>query len=241
MPENETGTLYGVGLGPGDPELLTLKARRVIGQAAVIFTPMASPGAESYALKIIAGFIDESRQEIVPLLFPMTRDAARLKDSREAAAAEIYRHLRGGRDGAFITEGDPMLYSTFSYVLDIFAASYPEVDIEVVPGITSMTAAAAALKKPLTRQGDILTIYPAGYDDNRLEQVLDASDTVAIYKTYRDKERILALLEEKGLAGRTVFAANVGRPGERLAKNLTDIAGEDIDYFSLLIVEQSET
>ena len=151
------------------------------------------------------------------------------------------RGVAGGRDGAFITEGDPMLYSTFSYVLDYFAAMYPAVNIEIIPVITSVTAAAAALKQPLTRQGDILTIYPAGYDDRRLEQVLACSDTVAIYKTYRNKERILAVLAEKGLAGRAVFAADIGRPGQKLVKDLAEIAGEDIGYFSLLIVPSANT
>jgi precorrin-2/cobalt-factor-2 C20-methyltransferase len=238
MPECKTGKLYGVGLGPGDPELLTMKAHRILSRAAVIFAPVASREKDSYALKIIAELAAGPGREIVRQVFPMTRDETKLKASRKLAGEEIWQRLAGGKDCAFITEGDPMLYSTFTYVLEYFNAHHPEVEIEIIPGITSATAAAASLKIPLAKQGESLAIYPVGYDDSRLEQVLDNIDTVALYKTFRDKDRVLEILRRKGLADSTVFAANVSRPEERLVTDMAEIESDDIDYFSLLIVNK---
>ena len=122
------GRFYGVGVGPGDPELLTLKALRILQEVPLICTPRSVTSAESYAFDIVRGFLDEQKQEIIRIPFPVD-DEAGAAEVWHNAAATIEGHLSQGKDVAFITEGDPMLYSTFSYVLDRITSRYPDVTV----------------------------------------------------------------------------------------------------------------
>jgi len=238
MSTTETGTLYGVGLGPGDPELLTLKARRILGAVPVIFAPMASQEKGSYALKIISDFVKEPKQRIIKQIFPMTRDEEKLNEFWHRSGEEIWEHLSRGKDGAFITEGDPMIYSTFCYILEYFEDNHPEVPIEIIPGISSVLATAARARIPLTKEGQTLAIYPVGYDDNRLERILDDFDAIALYKTYHAKDRILDILKKKGLHNSAVFAEKVSSPEERIITDIEQLSRDDINYFSLIIISK---
>jgi precorrin-2/cobalt-factor-2 C20-methyltransferase len=234
----KTGTLYGVGLGPGDPELLTLKAARVLSTVAVVFAPTAREDKQSYALEIIEGLERRPDQIVVKQVFPMTKDADVLNRSWRLACQEIREHLNQGRDCAFITEGDPMIYSTFSYVLEYFEKFYPEINVEVIPGISCFNATAARARVPLCKEGQKLAIYPVGYDDRDLGQVLDEFDTVALYKTYRAKDRILDIIKPHCAETGVVFAEKVTRPDERIIKDMRLIEMEDMGYFSMLLLHR---
>ena len=234
----KTGTLYGVGLGPGDPELLTLKAARVLSEVAVIFTPTTKAEKESYALAIIDNLERREDQVIVKQIFPMTKDNDELNLFWHRACREIRAHLVQGKDCAFITEGDPMIYSTFAYVLEYFERNYPEIKIEVIPGISSFNATAARACVPLCKEGQKLAIYPVGYDDSDLERILDEFDTVALYKTYRAKDRILDILKARGLETQVVFAEKVSSPDERIVKDIRQLKSQDIGYLSLLVMHK---
>ena len=234
----KTGTLYGVGLGPGDPELLTLKAARVLSEVAMIFTPTARAEKESYALAIIEHLDRRPDQVIVKQVFPMTKDPDELNRFWHRACREILENLTQGKDCAFITEGDPMIYSTFAYVLEYFEQNHPEIEIEIIPGISSFNATAARAHVPLCKEGQKLAIYPVGYDDSDLERILDEFDAVALYKTFRAKDRILDIFKARGLERQVVFAEKVTSPDERIVKDLRQLKSQDIGYLSLLIMHK---
>ena len=141
------GCLYGVGVGPGDPELLTRKALRILQQVPVICTPQSETSNESYALEIVSEFLDRAKQEILRLTFP-TDDAEGAAGVWRRGAEIIAEKLLAGQDVAFITEGDPMLYSTFAYVLEGITSAHPSISVEIVPGVSSVMAAAASAAIP---------------------------------------------------------------------------------------------
>ena len=150
-----TGTLYGIGVGPGDPELMTLKAHRLISTARVVAYPAPDDG-DSFARQIAAATIPEDAEEI-PMIVPMRVDRFPAQEVYAGAAERIAGHLELGTDVAVLCEGDPFFYSSFMYLFARLAKRFP---VEIVPGVTSLTACAAALKRPLTSRNDVLTVLP---------------------------------------------------------------------------------
>lgn len=233
MTDNSPGRLYGVGVGPGDPELLTVKAARVLADAPVVFAPQAAGSADSLALSAARRYIDESRQRLIYASFVMGGTS----DGVWAEAAErIARHLLDGADVAFLTQGDPMLYGSFMYVMQKVQAAHPQIPIEVVPGVTSITAAAAAAKLPLVSHGERLAVLPAMYGIDDLRAVLAAYDTVVLMKVNRRALAAVAALESEGALSRCVFARRATTPRELIAFSLRELDPEDVDYFSMLIL-----
>lgn len=233
MAHNSPGRLYGVGVGPGDPELLTVKAARVLADAPVVFAPQAAGSADSLALSVARRYIDESRQRLIYASFVMGGTS----DGVWAEAAErIARHLLDGADVAFLTQGDPMLYGSFMYVMQKVRAAHPHIPIEVVPGVTSITAAAAAAKLPLVSHGERLAVLPAMYGIDDLRAVLAAYDTVVLMKVNRRALAAAAALESEGALSRCVFARRATTPRELIAFSLRELDPKDVDYFSMLIL-----
>ncbi len=233
----QTGRLYGVGVGPGDPELLTVKAQRVLQSVPVIWVPQAGISAESYAYSIVKGIIDEERQEVVRAKFPTNDEEAAL-DVWRGAARDLAVHLEAGRDVAFITEGDPMLYSTFAYVLETIQEEYPHLPVEVIPGVSSVMAAAASAAAPLVHHGQRLAILPAVYGIDDLREAIALYDTIVLMKVNRTLLDALANLERLGLAGRTIYVRRATTERERVVRNIQELSAEDLDYFSLLIIRR---
>ncbi len=231
--------IYAVGVGPGDPELLTRKAERIIREVPVICAPTGAADAASYALSIVEPFIDRSRQEVLVQVFPMKKDQAGLGAFWEAAAARVAERVRAGQDVAFITIGDPFLYSTFLYLYRIFQECYPEIPVEVVPGISSINAAAAAAGVPLGMTADRIAILPATYEDDELRRTFAAFDTVILMKVHRVFDRVYALLRESGLEKHAVFVRRVGSGDEEVVSALDTLVGKPLDYLSLLIVTKN--
>jgi precorrin-2/cobalt-factor-2 C20-methyltransferase len=231
--------LYAVGVGPGDPELLTRKAERILRSVPVICAPTGAADAGSVALAIVEPFLDRSRQEVLTRVFPMKKDEAELLPFWEETAAEVARRVRAGQDVAFITIGDPLLYSTFLYLYRIFRGQYPEIRIEIVPGITSVGAASAAAGVPLGISADRLAILPATYEEAQLRQTLLDFDTVVLMKVSRVFDRVYGLLRELGLEKNGVFVRRVGSSEEEVVTDLASLVGRKLDYLSLLIVRKS--
>jgi precorrin-2/cobalt-factor-2 C20-methyltransferase len=231
--------LYAVGVGPGDPELLTRKAERILRSVPVICAPTGAADAGSVALAIVEPFLDRSRQEVLTRVFPMKKDEAELLPFWEETAAEVARRVRAGQDVAFITIGDPLLYSTFLYLYRIFRGQYPEIKIEIVPGITSVGAASAAAGVPLGISADRLAILPATYEEAQLRQTLLDFDTVVLMKVSRVFDRVYGLLRELGLEKNGVFVRRVGSSEEEVVTDLASLVGRKLDYLSLLIVRKS--
>jgi precorrin-2/cobalt-factor-2 C20-methyltransferase len=229
--------IYAVGVGPGDPELLTRKAERILREVPVICAPTANPADSSYALSIVEQFLDRNRQEVIVQVFPMRKDQSGLEEFWEEAAAEVAERVRQGSDVAFITIGDPFLYSTFLYIYRIFRERYPDIPVEVVPGISSVSAAAIAAGMPLGLASERIAIIPAAFEED-LRRTLGEFDTVVLMKVSRVYDGIYALLQELGLERNGAFISRVGSPEEEVVFDLGSLVGRKLDYLSLLIVKK---
>ena len=234
----EPGRFFGVGVGPGDPELLTLKAQRILSQVHVVFVPQTGPGEDSFAYSIVKGLLDRSKQKVVPLIFPMTKDEDKLGDAWNSAADQIWRTVKEGRDCALITEGDPFLYSTFIYIYEIVRERHPEVRLEVVPGISSVFAAASRAGQPLGTGGDSVAILSSFSGANKIRETLESFDTVVVTKIDRSFDSLLKVLEESGLAERAIWVKRCTTGQEEIVRDIRQLKGRKLDYFSLLIVRK---
>lgn len=232
-----TGVLYGVGVGPGAPDLLTLRAARTIRAVPVVCAPRRTASAESYALAVVRDLLDPTRQELVELTFPMARDPNLVRRARDEAVARVGAILSTGRDVAFITEGDPLLYSTFIHLYRRLRAASPPVRVEIVPGVTSVTAAAAVAGLPLADGTEPLAVVPATCSYERLRAALRDFDTVALLKVSPVFDRVLDLLEELNLVESAVYVSRAGTPEQRVEADVRALRGQPLDYLSLILVK----
>lgn len=227
-----SGTLYGLGVGPGDPDLLTVKAARVLAACPVVAYPAPERG-ESLARRIAGphlrgGQIEIAiRMELSPARFPAP-------EVYDAAAAEIGAHLAAGRDVAVLCLGDPLLYGSFMYLFARLAGAHR---IEIVPGVASPMASAAALGLPLAARNDALAIIPAQLPDERIATCLAASDVSAIIKLGRHFPRVRTLLGRLGLAEHAHYIEHATMADQRIVP-LAAIDPASVPYFSLLIVRR---
>ena len=230
--------IYAIGVGPGDPELLTRKAERILRSVPVICTPTAGPADSSYALSIIEPLLDLKRQEVIIQVFPMRKDQAGLDEFWETAAAGVAERVRRGSDVAFITIGDPFIYSTFLYIYRILREKYPDIPVEVVPGVSSINAAAIAAGFPLGQASERIAIIPATFQEKDLLKILSDFDTVVLMKVSRVFDGIYALLKELGLEKKCAFISRVGTAEEEVVFDLESLLGRKLDYLSMLIVKK---
>lgn len=232
------GRFYGIGVGPGSPGLLTLKAVDLLQRILVIFVPVRVHGESSSALEIISPFLDG--QEVRELVFPMTRDIKELKKGWELAAEEVHTVLDEGKDAAFITLGDSVLYSTYTYLLDALLKLEPDLAVETIPGITSFSAAAALSNRALTCGQDALAVVPATRGMEFLKVVLDNFENVVLLKVAPVLDDVLDLLKELGHLDDAVFISRCGMPGQVMLDNLALSREIPRDYFSLILVGKVE-
>ncbi len=237
---HRSGTLYGVGVGPGAPDLLTLRAEQLLRTSPVICLPASAHG-QSYAGSIIEHLLDRERQEVLQVQFPMQRDPALALAAREQAAAKVLERVHEGLDVAFATEGDPLLYSTFGYLLEAVKRCSPEIAVEVVPGVTSITAAAASASFPLAAWDERIAIIPAAHSlgqaaSGDLRQMLRLFDTVVLLKVHTVFDALLDVLEEADLAQHAVLIRRCSTDREEIVYDLARLRKQKLDYFSLVIV-----
>ncbi|MFA7535974.1 MAG: precorrin-2 C(20)-methyltransferase, partial [Desulfuromonadales bacterium] len=231
-----SGRLIAVGVGPGDPELITLKGARLIREADVVIAPVGDNSTASVAHGIIDGLVDPRRQQLLTRVFPMKKELAEMRPFWEAAAVEVAGLLAQGKTVVFATLGDPFLYSTFLYFHQVFAERFPGAAVEVVPGISSIHAAAAVAGRPLGLGADRIAILPATFEQDRLRQTLREFDTVVLMKVHRVFDQVRNLLRELGRLENAVYVRRVGLPGETVIRDLDQIQVEDLDYLSLVLV-----
>jgi precorrin-2/cobalt-factor-2 C20-methyltransferase len=230
-------TVYAVGVGPGDPELLTRKAERILRSVDVILAPVSNPSEASVALGTIREFIDEGRQNVIVHQFPMTSDKARLIPAWQEAAALIASHAAAGRSVAFITIGDPLFYSTFIYLLRILREQWPHLPIEIIPGISSITAAAAAAALPLVEGDEKMVVIPATAGIEQIKAALTNYETIALLKVKPLYTEIIELLRTTGREQRTLFVERVGSSRQKVLTDFSEIAAHAPDYLSLMIIK----
>lgn len=238
-------TLSIVGVGPGDPGLLTLKALRALQQCPVIATPSARHG-HSTALSIVAQALlpDElAGKEIVELYFPMKKihlgqePDLEVKRAWEDAAARILAELDQGRDVVFPTLGDPAIYSTGYYLYATLLEMRPDVDVCFVPGIAAMSSCSASLRMPVCLGDDMLAVIPATFNDSRLRHVLENFDTIVLMKVHRVMSKVIALLQELNLLDKAVLMERAGMEDERIFYDLGQVP-VNVHYFSTIIVRK---
>lgn len=224
-----TATLYGVGLGPGDPDLITLKAARLIAAAKVVAYP-ALPGTHSLARAIAAGLIPEGVPELV-VEVPMTQARAPAQAAYDTGAARIAEALDAGHDVVMLCEGDPLFYGSFMY---IHARLSPRYKVEVIPGVTSVSAASACAGLPLAARNEVTAVIPAPLDDATLRKRMESADSFAILKLGRHIGRVRALLDDLGLADRARYVERATLAAECILP-LAE-APDPAPYFSLILV-----
>lgn len=224
-----SGTLYGVGLGPGAPDLMTLRAARLIEGATVIAYPTLA-GAASFARSIAADLIPANAEEIV-MDIPMTVERGPAQAAYDAGATRIAAALDQGRDVVVLCEGDPFFYGSFMY---LFARLAPRYRVEVVPGITSVSAAAAAAGRPLVARNERLTVLPGPLPEAELRALIDGAEALVIMKIGRHLPKIRGVIDSLGLTDRATYVERATL-GDQVILPLRD-APETAPYFSLILL-----
>lgn len=227
-----TGTLYGLGIGPGDPELITLKALRLLKAAPVLAYPAPEQG-DSLARAIVAGHLPGGQTEIV-LRMPMVAARFPAQEVYDWAAGEIGGHLAEGRDVAALCEGDPFFYGSFMYLFGRVAERFP---VEVVPGVSSLTACAAVLGAPLAARNDVLTVVPAPLEESVLAERLRDVEAAAVIKVGRHLQKVRRVLRELDLLDHARYVERATL-GEQRILPLDSLEEATAPYFSMILIHR---
>lgn len=231
------GTLYGVGVGPGDPELLTVKAFRVLKESEVIAYPKKRSRAMSYAHQIVNTYINEQEKEMLGLVFPMTKDRSILEREWSNAVEKIWKKLSEGKDVAFVTEGDPFLYSTFIHMMRLVKERHPEVEIQAIPGISSINGAASRLGIPLADGDECIAIVPARDDYDEMKRMIQENDCVVFMKVAKVMDLMLSILRELDLIDKASVVTKVTSK-EEIIWNVEELNDVDLEYLTLMVVRK---
>jgi precorrin-2/cobalt-factor-2 C20-methyltransferase len=250
------GTLHVIGVGPGDPELLTLKAVRIIKDTEVLCVPKGREEGTSLAMSIVEKAVSLDGKEIVEAHFPMRKTVSQNKEQRAKSkeqrtknedkelhekwsetAENIVSRLNKGKDVAFLTLGDPTIYSTFFYLHDKLLGLCPELNIVIVPGVSSINASAARANISLGLGNEKIAVLPANYLDS-LEETLQAFDTVVLMKVNKVLDDIISLLSEMDLINNAVCISRAGMDDEQIFNDIRVINKEELHYFSMIIVRK---
>jgi len=227
------GKLYGIGIGPGDPELLTLKAVRILGSVDVIAVPESRTEKGSFALKIVSRYLKDNAEKVT-LTFPMIKDEKKKLEYRAQNAKKIMEFIDKRKDVAFLTIGDPMLYSTYIYLFENLKDA--GIEIETVPGISAFSAIASAINLPLAKQNQNLAVVSMSTDTD-INALLDKFDNLIIMKASVDSIRLADILKEcKGLD--ITIASKIGTSEESISYDCNDLYG-DLPYLTTVIVKRN--
>ena len=225
------GIFYGIGVGPGDPELLTVKAINAIKKTDVFIAPKTEKRSESLALSIAEPYI-KTDSEIIYQTFPMIRDFADSPEVFEKNRDEILPLLNAGKNVAFLTLGDPMFFSTYIYIFNLLKNC--NVKIETIPGISSFSAIAAKTGKPLAYGNDILAVIPATADPKKISDALKTADSSVLIKVYKNFDEMVNILEETGMAKNSVLVSRLGLEGEKIIEDISAHKSEKLNYLSTI-------
>jgi precorrin-2/cobalt-factor-2 C20-methyltransferase len=235
-------TFYIIGTGPGDPELITVKALRTMEKCVTLVAPKAKVNGDSTALGIVKGLMNLDSKKVLEVCFPMHKvqngkSTQEVETAWQEAAHLILDHLKDG-DVAFPTLGDPAVYSTGFYVYATLKEMAPDMEIKIIPGITAMSCCSATGNQPLCLGGEILTVVPATFDDQRLRQIITSCDSVVLMKVHNVIPRLLALLDELNLTDKAVCYEQCGMAGQQVHDDLRTVANQDLHYFSTIIIRK---
>ncbi|MBF0777638.1 cobalt-factor II C(20)-methyltransferase [Streptococcus cuniculi] len=227
---------YGIGIGPGDSELVTVKASRLLNDLDIIYTPEAKKRTKSLALSIAETYLNE-HLEIKQRHFPMIASLEEKKEQWEAISKEIVEDVKAGKNVGFITLGDPMVYSTYSYLLDILK---DEIETQTIPGITSFTCMASELGQPLTMDEESFAVVPATTDVETMDAALSLHDTVVLMKVANHLDVVLPLLEKHQLVNNTFLVSHASSDKQIIMRGVADLDVESkLSYFTTMIVKKN--
>ena len=241
-----SGKFVGVGVGPGDPELVTVKALKVLRTADVISIPKTHDTSDSLALSIVQSILEdrEKAPEILELVFPMTKNKQELKTSWSKNAQVVADEVKTGKTVAFITLGDPMFYSTFIYLCQRMKEEHPEVQLDIVPGVTSLTACASVSKIPIAEKNEVIAIIPSGIEANKIAQIAKHANSLVLLKGTKRLKELVLVLQDCGFSKESLVAVvrRCTMPEESVTIGcLGDVSDWDIheDYFSISIIKEN--
>jgi precorrin-2/cobalt-factor-2 C20-methyltransferase len=232
----QPGILYGISVGTGDPELITLKGLRLLQQAPVVAFPAGVNQKPGIAQQIVSRWL-KPKQQTLSLHFPYVRNEAVLLSAWREAARQVWQYLQQGQDVAFACEGDVSFFSTFTYLAQTLQQLYSEAKIETVPGVCSPMAAASALKIPLTIRDRSLAILPAIYTLKELETALNWADVVVLLKVSSVYRQVWQVLKERNLLQSSWIIERASFPDQVIYSNLDLYPQLKLSYFSLLLIQ----
>ncbi|AFZ34818.1 precorrin-2 C20-methyltransferase [Stanieria cyanosphaera PCC 7437] len=224
------GRLYGLGIGPGDPELITVKALRLLQSASVVAYPIADQNKQGLARSIVLEYIKPKQIEI-PLYFPFKLECS-AQPYYDKAAKTLAEYLQLGQDVVVLCEGDPFFYGTFMYIYNRLADRFPT---EVVPGVSSTIASAAVLGVPLTYRNDVYVVIPAILPAEILKAKLAVADAAVIIKLGRHFEKVVGVLKELGLYERAKYVEKATMPEQRIVA-IDRVNPSEVPYFSIIVI-----
>ncbi|KAF6245999.1 precorrin-2 C(20)-methyltransferase [Nitrosopumilus sp. b2] len=236
--------LIGIGVGPGDPELLTVKAVKAIQNADIIMCPASKEDRPSIAFSVVDSIIDKSKnQEIVKLIFPMTKDKDVLEETWKKNAKIMAQTVQSGKNVVYLTVGDPFLYSTWIYMHKDLTEKYPEMKIEVIPGIVSMFTFASKVGVSIAEGAEKVAIIPSCYDLSSVKEIAKNSESMIFLKDGRYFDQVINVLKESGFPDNSIFAIgqDLGTENEIIRKMTLGEVNDDTlttKYFSILVVKR---
>ena len=231
-----TGIFYGIGVGPGDPELLTMKAIKTLEKVDVIIAPKTEKKDGSVALSIARPYLKPT-VEIVYQVFPMVTHFEDSPQSWQKNKAEILGLLNKGKNVAFLTLGDPMFYSTYIYIYRLLKAE--NVLIETIPGVPAFCAIAGRLQYPLVEGNDIISVIPATAEPDKIQKVLAVSDNAVIMKVYKNFDQIVSALKDEDLTDNAIMVSRCGLPDEECIDNIEQVK-EVPNYLSTILTRRNK-
>lgn len=229
------GKFYGLGVGPGDPELITMKAVGILEKADFIIAPETVAGKGSIAFDIVKGYV-KNQNKVIFQVYPMTYDEKELERHWRSNVDEMLELLNQNKNVAFITLGDPMVYSTYIYIMRFIKEQ--QIEVETVPGITSFCAAASRLGISLSEGDESIAIIPAAYKCHNLDQILSTHDNIILMKPSRGLKETIDKLKEHNLANKAVMISKCGHKDEKIVHDIEGLQEQKIDYLSMLIAKK---
>lgn len=236
--------LTAIGVGPGDPDLLTIKAVRAIREADTVMCPASAEDRPSIALAVVESLLDRSRQDIIKMTFPMTKDPDILESTWKRNAARMAGEVNGGRNVVYVTVGDPYLYSTWIYMHRELERNHPAMDITVIPGIVSMFTFASKVGVSIAEGAEKVSIIPSCYELGSVREIARNSDVMVFLKDGRYFDQVIDILKESGFPDDSLFAIgqDLGTEHEivrRLTLGDVDRGVLTTKYFSILVVKRA--
>ncbi|MBR4642316.1 MAG: precorrin-2 C(20)-methyltransferase [Selenomonadaceae bacterium] len=230
------GTFYGIGVGPGDPELLTVKAINALKKIDVLIAPKTEKKSDSVALSIAQPYL-KSNVEIIYQTFPMVKDFAEETETFEANKEEILNELRGGKNVGFATLGDPMFFSTYIYIFRLLKPA--GVKIITIPGVPAFLAIAAQIGRPLAYGNDILTIIPATAELDAIKNFLDKADATVLMKVYKNFPEVVDALKAHGMIDKAILVSRCGLDDEKIITDVAAHKDEHLNYLSTILTRRN--